>query len=445
MNHRLIFIGIFVISLAMILTTSVDAGGWAVITLDDLVEQAVAGEDLEIGFMVRQHGVNPMMDLTPSIIATHTEKFESFRVQAQSQGSAGHYVARLNFPQPGTWNWSIRAFTMEQPMPPLMVLSAPNDQWNTGIISSFPIWAAGLGIAATAVVCLWLVRRKSRWIILLLLVALIFTLAGFALGAGQTPSSEKNNSSSLSLRERGEALFLAKGCIICHNHSDVSSKHDVVSDTSGPAGSAPNLSSYSSSSEFLRRWLAEPTKVRPNTTMPDLDLTSGEIEALIAFLNRSPESAPTHAQVQKNNPPESCPVTQPPDPPFTPPPPYPSETPSTNEFWYGSPDLWTMLRVDGTWWGLPYHEEGGGHYINKVVWWNQDYDWRAEPQPAFKVKARRLDSPAPIYETSEATNLYHETYGSAILTGVEIPTLGCWEFTGKYQGAELSFVVWVSP
>lgn len=38
----------------------------------------------------------------------------------------------------------------------------------------------------------------------------------------------------------------------------------------------------------------------------------------------------------------------PPDPPFTPPPPYPPTSPSTDEFWYGTAALWTMLGIDGT-------------------------------------------------------------------------------------------------
>jgi len=138
---------------------------------------------------------------------------------------------------------------------------------------------------------------------------------------------------------------------------------------------------------------------------------------------------------------KSCPVTQPPDPPFTPPPPYPSEAPYEGEFWYGTEALWTMLGFDGAWRGLPDH---GDHYVQKVFWWNEDYDWQAEPIPEFKVTLRRLDGPAPVFESTEATNAFAD-FGSAILTGVEIPTLGCWQVTGSYRGVELSFVVQVEP
>jgi len=142
---------------------------------------------------------------------------------------------------------------------------------------------------------------------------------------------------------------------------------------------------------------------------------------------------------------ENCPVTKPQEPPFTPPPPYPPEAPYAGYFWYGTEALWTMLSSDGTWRGLPYHAEGGGHYVQKVFWWNEDYDWQAEPWPEFMVTARRLDASAPDFASSEATNAFHPDFGSAMLTGVEIPTSGCWEFTGSYRGQSLSFVVWVAP
>jgi hypothetical protein len=32
-----------------------------------------------------------------------------------------------------------------------------------------------------------------------------------------------------------------------------------------------------------------------------------------------------------------------------------------------------------------------------------------------------------------------------MITGVDVPTLGCWEITGRYRSHELSFVVSVTP
>ena len=42
-------------------------------------------------------------------------------------------------------------------------------------------------------------------------------------------------------------------------------------------------------------------------------------------------------------------------------------------------------------------------------------------------------------------NAYSDDIGSAMLTGVGFPTLGCWKVTGQYKDAELSVVVWVAP
>jgi hypothetical protein len=146
-------------------------------------------------------------------------------------------------------------------------------------------------------------------------------------------------------------------------------------------------------------------------------------------------------------PPEACPVTQPPEKPFLPPAPYTAETLVGGDFLFGTPNLWTMLHSDGTWWALPYHEheDGQGAYSQKVFWWNQSYDWQVEPQPDLRVTGRRLDGPSPPIDALEATNAYTPEFGSAILTGIGLPTLGCWEITGHYQGHSLSFVVWVAP
>jgi hypothetical protein len=134
-------------------------------------------------------------------------------------------------------------------------------------------------------------------------------------------------------------------------------------------------------------------------------------------------------------------VTRPPDPSFVPPAPYSPTTPFAGEFWYGTEALWTEVRLDGMWRGLPY----GGSYTQKVFWWRQGYDWRTEQQPDLTVTGRRLDAPAPPLVASRATNAFAGDIGSAMLTGVDIPTPGCWEITGHYAGTELSFVVWVAP
>ncbi len=148
------------------------------------------------------------------------------------------------------------------------------------------------------------------------------------------------------------------------------------------------------------------------------------------------------SEVVLHDPPASCPVTVPQEPPFTAPEPYSPNAPSADWFWHGSNSLWTEIPQDGIWYGLPHNPEG---YTQKVFWWREGYVWNEEPQPALTVTGERLDAAAPPLIVSEATNAYASDIGSAMLVGVDFPTLGCWKITGKYAKAELSFVVWVAP
>jgi hypothetical protein len=142
-----------------------------------------------------------------------------------------------------------------------------------------------------------------------------------------------------------------------------------------------------------------------------------------------------------NQPPTSCSITQPPDVPFTPPTPYPSKSPYVGQFWYGTPELWTMLRADGIWSGLPHNSNG---YTQKIAWWRQGYDMYTEPTPNLIVTGKRLDESAPPLLASDATNASADL-GDMMMVGVDIPTLGCWEIKGQYYDHELSFIVWVAP
>ncbi len=101
-----------------------------------------------------------------------------------------------------------------------------------------------------------------------------------------------------------------------------------------------------------------------------------------------------------------------------------------------------MLTTDGTWAQSPHHEGG---YTQKLVWWRQGYDWRAEPKPDLTIIAQRLDGAAPTVIVSDATNGYHPDVGSFMLAGIDFPTLGCWEITGQVKDQALSFVVWIAP
>jgi len=150
----------------------------------------------------------------------------------------------------------------------------------------------------------------------------------------------------------------------------------------------------------------------------------------------------TVATILPHNPPATCPITRPASMSFTPPSPFLATLSAdyADQFWYGTADLWTMLRNDGNWSGLPHNEAG---YTNKVWWWSEGYNI-GTAQPNLTVTGKRLDAPSETLTANDATNAAAD-FGATMLIGVDFPSLGCWELTGHYQGHDLSFVVWVGP
>ncbi len=144
-------------------------------------------------------------------------------------------------------------------------------------------------------------------------------------------------------------------------------------------------------------------------------------------------------------PPASCPVTVPPANPLIPPSPYePSD--NLNGFLLGSKKLWTGLRKSAVWgWGprAPGHEQEVQPLTAKIFWGSVDFNYKEEYPPKLRVTGRRLDGDAPPLLSLPTTNAFPGPR-AAMLTGVYVPTPGCWEITGEYKGQRLSFVVWVT-
>jgi hypothetical protein len=141
--------------------------------------------------------------------------------------------------------------------------------------------------------------------------------------------------------------------------------------------------------------------------------------------------------------PETCSVTRPANQPFVPPSPYPAKT-IHGEFWFGTDRLWTDLPVTGTW-RLGHYTPGDPTFRQKLIFWRQGYDPHAEPRPNLTVRGRRLDSPAPPLHTDGKGIGSWTKDDQFIMTGINLPTAGCWEITGRYENEELTFVLWVSP
>lgn len=194
------------------------AGGWAVVSVQELPEYAVAGSPVTLTYTVRQHGEELLGGLQGSV----TGHAGSAKVHADAKGAGrnGYYAATLTLPNAGDWTLTIE--------------------------SGF--------------------RGKSK--VKLLPIKVI------AAGA-QAPAP-------MTAEEKGRRLFVAKGCVTCHTHSDA--KAEV-----GGSEGAPELTGKKFAPTYLAEFLANP-KIKPVSKpnawqMPNLALQQGEISALVAFIN----------------------------------------------------------------------------------------------------------------------------------------------------------------
>ncbi len=178
-----------------LMTATIGAGGWAVVTIDELPARIDAGRPLALAFTVRQHGRTLLSGLKPSIEATAT----------------------IVVPQAGDWVVTIHS---------------------------------GFG--------------ESR-----------LTLLPVTVVAPGAPAP------AFARADMGRHLFVAKGCVTCHQN-DVGSSNPSL--RIGPLLAADKYQDV-----YLARILANPGEMLPPrlefAQMPDLKLQPAEISALVAFIN----------------------------------------------------------------------------------------------------------------------------------------------------------------
>ena len=143
------------------LVSSVLAGGWAIITLNDFPDYAVAGKPLNVTFAVRQHGQTLLAGLQPTVRATAANGLVA-KAAAMPGTDKGEYTAKLTFPQAGEWTITV---------------------------------ASGFNANAT-------------------------TLPSLKVIAPGNPEPGPYSPAT-----RGLRLFTAKGCIGCHRHVEVNPEH----------------------------------------------------------------------------------------------------------------------------------------------------------------------------------------------------------------------------
>jgi hypothetical protein len=219
------------IMILLLLVTVVYAGGWDLVTVMDFPDLAVADKPLKLAFRVWVPSLEPMRGLHPVVRATPS-KGRPIRVSAKAGTVAGEYTAILTLPEPGEW-----------------VIAFDTEYENAATLPPLKVIAAG----------------------------------------APAPSP-------LSLAVRGRRLFTSKGCNGCHLHPEVNDGRDY----------GPDLTGRRFGIEYLRRFLADPSITRaPEEVcnkersrcgspydMPNLNLKTAEIEALVAFLTGRDSAAP---------------------------------------------------------------------------------------------------------------------------------------------------------
>jgi hypothetical protein len=101
-----------------------------------------------------------------------------------------------------------------------------------------------------------------------------------------------------------------------------------------------------------------------------------------------------------------------------------------------------MLDHDGEVWAQSALPHGPGGLTQKTFWWSADRSPQDDLVPAITVTGTWLDGPG-TFEFGPGTNASAD-FGPAMLVGVEFPTAGCWQLTGRYRDAVLSYVVWIT-
>ncbi len=104
-------------------------------------------------------------------------------------------------------------------------------------------------------------------------------------GASPTQTQTASSTDSDELVAQGRALFVAKGCLVCHRYDEMAATRREMGDFD--FDDVPNLSHLKIDAAYLKRWLHDPRAIKPATTMPNLNLSESELDALVAFLTAS--------------------------------------------------------------------------------------------------------------------------------------------------------------
>jgi hypothetical protein len=127
-------IALLLVLAVLVPAEAASAGGWATVELGEAPSGLVAGKPWRVELIVKQHGITPMADVTPSITIV-SSKGAARSFPARPTGTIGHYVATVQFPSAGTWSARISdGFTDATPHR----ISTLNVGGNTAAPAGFP-------------------------------------------------------------------------------------------------------------------------------------------------------------------------------------------------------------------------------------------------------------------------------------------------------------------
>jgi mono/diheme cytochrome c family protein len=91
------------LGLALTTMAATRMGGWAVVTVESVPDYLVVGRPVTLSFMVRQHAVTVLSDLSPTVTATSGAR----QIVARTVRATGGYRADFTVPEPGDWQIKI--------------------------------------------------------------------------------------------------------------------------------------------------------------------------------------------------------------------------------------------------------------------------------------------------------------------------------------------------
>jgi cytochrome c551/c552 len=196
---------------AALIAGLVAMGGWAVVTVKDLPEYFVAGQQYTIEFQVRQHGRTLLSGLRPQLVIASPGGRE-VSVPAVARPAEGTYAVTFTAPATGQVRFTIRSGFM-----------------NTELrLYPQPVVAAGAARPA------------------------------------------------MPPRDRGQMLFIAKGCNTCHANSDL---------TDGPENQVITVGPELGGRHLAREYVIQKMKNPASQIMPDLGLSDADVAAIAVFLS----------------------------------------------------------------------------------------------------------------------------------------------------------------